>query len=260
MPVLWLDSGNLSGDKTEKGDIHTEALIRAMNILSYDVVNLAEREMANGIDSLEKTTGLSDFPFISANLVYKDTGEPYVRPYMVLRKGAKSFLNLFSYGGIKVGVIGVTRPNAAIVLRTKEGRDVAAVDPYDALKAYLPELKEKSDIVLLLAFLSRFDLTELLKEIDDVDIVLAGYGSRFTSGPEKVGDTLIFYGGNQGKRIMEVRIFMEQGFNDVDYRVHYLNETYPDDEEILSLQEEAKKMVSKLKREKARSLATSKKP
>ena len=227
-------------------------MIEAMNSLNYQVSNLAERELAGGLSSLKMLRDQSEFPFVSANLVYKETREPFVEPYTFLKKGEKKFLGLFPYGGMDVGIIGVTRPNSAVKLLDDDGREIVAMDPGEALRRYLPEVRRGADLVVLLAFMSRFDLIDLVKDLNGIDIVLAGFGSRFTASPERVEDTWIFYGGDEGKRIIEVRVYEDGSIKDVDYRVHYLDDTYPEDARLLEIQQGAVKKAVERNREKAR--------
>jgi len=77
--------------------MQTDALIEGMNALGYRVANLSLRELSHGYDVFLQRQKKARFEFVSANVVWQDTGEPIVPPTTVvraaLRDGAKVALN-----------------------------------------------------------------------------------------------------------------------------------------------------------------------
>jgi len=58
--------------------MQTDALIDGMNALGYKVSNLSQRELSHGYDVFLERRKKARFEFVSANVVWQDTGEPVV--------------------------------------------------------------------------------------------------------------------------------------------------------------------------------------
>src|SRR5262245_25613562 len=149
--------------------MQTEALIEGMNALGYRVSNLSQRELAHGLDAFLERQKKSKFEFVSANIVWQDTGEPIVAPTTVLkvplRDGAKT-------KEVRIGFIGVTRHDPAFQKEGPGGRRIVTVDPLAAVEKRVPALKQKADIVVALVALSLEQARQVPKRAKDVDLVL----------------------------------------------------------------------------------------
>jgi 2',3'-cyclic-nucleotide 2'-phosphodiesterase (5'-nucleotidase family) len=99
------------------------------------------------------------------------------------------------------------------------------------IATYLPELRAKSDIVVLLASMSKEDAHELAKRFQDLDLVLGSYGGIFNTVEENEGRVRIYYTGNQGKRIGESRVTLDpkRRVADITSYLHFLTVRYPED-------------------------------
>jgi 2',3'-cyclic-nucleotide 2'-phosphodiesterase (5'-nucleotidase family) len=198
-----LDTGNLSDHPTPRGTIRTRGLVEGMGKLGYRAVNVGERDLSKGWDEFRRRTGDAPFPFISSNIVRKDTGKPVFSPYVVLdvptREG-KTF---------KVGVLGVVRFNPIFLKPGPDGSNLQIVHPVEAAGRYIGEIRKKADYVVLLGALHKNDLRRILREVPGIDVALGSYGGIFSTREEREGDTLYLYSGNQGKRIGEVRLYLD---------------------------------------------------
>ena len=65
--------------------MQTDALVEGMNALGYKVANLSQRELSHGYDFFLERRKQARFEFISANVVWQDTGEPVASPTTVVR-------------------------------------------------------------------------------------------------------------------------------------------------------------------------------
>ena len=224
-----LDSGNFSDRSGPAGDIKTGALVEAMGQLGYRAANVGLRDLNMGYDAFVKRVEGADFPFISCNVVRKDTGEPVFQPYAIL--------DMELHGGktVKIGVLGVVRFNPVFLKAGPDGSNLVVVRPETMISRYLQEVREKSDLVVLLAALHRQDARALAEKMEGIDIILGAYAGAFSSRDLVVGDTWIFYSGNQGKRIGETRLFFDEqgGLDDLVSYMHYLTLRYPENKEML---------------------------
>jgi 2',3'-cyclic-nucleotide 2'-phosphodiesterase (5'-nucleotidase family) len=245
-PMLMLDAGNFSDNPTAAGDIKTRGLVQAMGQLGYRVANIAERDLIMGYDEFRRRTEGAGFPFISANFVKKGTEDPVFDPYVIL--------DVERDGGdpIRVGVIGVVRFNS-VFLKPGPSKETPVViaPPLDMVKKYLDEVREKSDLVIVLAAVHRQDARVLAASVEGIDFVLGSYGAYSSYRDEEVGQTRIFYSGNQGKRLAETRVFMSDE-HDVTSTVtyqHYLSARYPGDLEMQKFVNQVFVKLNELKKE-----------
>ncbi|HKN48308.1 MAG TPA: hypothetical protein VJ144_10090, partial [Candidatus Polarisedimenticolia bacterium] len=122
-----MDAGAFSGDPTRPGAMQTDALIQGMNALDYQVANLSERELQHGYPAFEARRKTARFEFVSANVVWQDTGEPVVAATTIrkvaLREGAKA-------REVRIGFIGLTRNDPAFLKEGVKGRRIVTVDPF----------------------------------------------------------------------------------------------------------------------------------
>ena len=202
-----LDTGDFSGDDNEPGRIKTQNLIEGMGSIGYDAVNVGEREMAGGVPAFMAKVAASKIPFTSASFVYRDTGEPLFAPFAI-----KSYA-LPGGRSIKIGYIGLATFNSAFARPAAGDRVVIMRRPAEALKASLEAVRRRVDTVVVLANLGLRDLEEALKGAPGVDLVLASAGGRVSPGGtlEPLGGSTVFYAGDQGKRMGEVRLTFGQG-------------------------------------------------
>jgi len=83
-PILFVDAGDFTGDPGVPGQRQTDALITAMGVLGYQVANVSQRELQHGYDVfMERRARGNSVAFISANVVWQDTGAPVVDPTAV---------------------------------------------------------------------------------------------------------------------------------------------------------------------------------
>ena len=200
-----------------------------MGKLGYRAANVGLRDLNLGYDAFMKRIKGAAFPFISSNVVQKDTGEPVFKPYVILD------VEMSAGRKLKVGVLGAVRYNPVFLKAGPDDSNLVIARPETMIGRFLPEVREKSDIVVLLAALHREDAKTIAGKVEGIDFVLGAYGGAFSVRDEVVGNTWIFYTGNQGKRVGETRLFFNgQGemAKPLSY-MHYLTNRYPDKQEML---------------------------
>ncbi len=94
----------------EKGEVHP--VYKAMNQLNYDVGNIGNHEFNYGLDFLMETIDDANFPYISANVFDKKTGEHYFTPYIIKTHNFKDVDG--NVQEVKVGYIGCQCPFVAV--------------------------------------------------------------------------------------------------------------------------------------------------
>ncbi len=240
-PVVLLDSGNFSDNPTETGDERTEALLQAMKRLGYRAVNVGERDLEMGYEDFKKRIEGLPIAFISSNMVTQGTKDPVFTPYTTFEiKGT-------SGAPVRIGVLGVDRYSPIWQKAGPPGTNIAVVPAAGMIAKYLPEVRAKSDVVVLLASVSQIDAHDLAKQFPDIDLILGTYGGVVSNAEETEGRVRIYYTGNQGKRMGESRLTLDakRRVSDVDTYLHFLTAHYPEDK---AMQDSIAAVVAKTKK------------
>ena len=230
-PILLADTGNFSDNPTPAGDAKTRALLEGMVRLGYQVANVGERDLNGGFDALQSKLQGLPLTLVSANVVRQDTKQPVFKPWVVLpMKGGKGKKDL------RVGVIGLVRFNPVFQKAGPGGSNLVIQQPLEALQKHLPELREKSDLVVVLAALHKDDARNLIRAASGIDFVLGAFANMVSAQDEVEGPTHIRYAGNQGKYVSETRVFLagDRKVASVGNYMHSLIARYPDDPATLT--------------------------
>lgn len=193
--TLLLDNGDTVQGNILTDDIYSKSedkhpVIDAMNYMQYDAMTLGNHEFNFGLGLVDKLQKEAEFPFLAANAYTKD-GQSYMTPYLV-----KEFEDI----DLKVGVIGLTNPNAA----RWDGDKVESLDfkhMGEEAKKYADILKEKEDIDVLVVtahagVVAEFDEEKgtdagsaIVELVPDTDVLLLGHMHSVVDKEE--GNTVI---------------------------------------------------------------------
>ncbi len=200
--VILVDNGDTIQGNIMTDDIFNKQegphpVIAAMNELEYDSMTLGNHEYNFGENLIVRLQSLAEFPLLAANLSRHD-GTMAALPYTIVERG-----------GIRVGIIGVTNPDAP----RWDGEKVdsfafAPVGPA-AKKAY-EILKNKTDLVLVVAHVGLFPeydeengsdgALKILEMIPDLDGLMLGHAH--TAIAETRGETVVGSARNLGREIV----------------------------------------------------------
>ena len=222
---MLLDSGNFADNPTQAGDTRTAALLEGMAKLGYKAVNVGDRDLSVGYDDfVQRTRGLG-MQFISTNIVKQGTKSTVFPPYAIVEvTGA-------SGKPVRIGVLGVIRYSPVWQKAGPSGENLGVAAPEEMIRLVLSEVRQKSDIVVLLAALSKEDARAIAGNLQDIDLILGSYGGIYSTQEEQEGRVRLVYTGNQGKRIGESRITLDakRQVDGVVSYIHYLTARYPED-------------------------------
>ena len=229
-----------------------------MQGIGYEVINLGERELADGAARFQQSIASSKLIVTNANFVYRDNGEQFFAPYAIRE------YKLASGRAVKIGFIGLDTLNTAFSKEASSGRVVVMRDPMEAAKLHVPALRPRVDLVVLLANLSLRDLTTVLSGVKGIDLALVSYGPRLSeSGKlESVAGVPVLYAGDQGKRLGEVRLTFGKkdelpvlASNQV-----FLTRRYPAEPKMQALIDKAIARVNEINKQSAERLASASAP
>lgn len=184
---LRFDAGDSIGGKDDYHLIHYRHMLRAFARLEFDAINLGHREAQVSAAQLRDLARESPVPLIGANLLDTETGAPVVSPYRILRRGA-----------VRIGVVGAVDPRG-IGDRLGEGLRIEEIDT--ALAALLPELRERADIFVLLAFTDEAGLARLAQEFYEFSVILGGRVRQPAQSLVRENRSVIFYTTNEARTV-----------------------------------------------------------
>lgn len=224
--VVTIDGGGLFGTRSESERLQTEFLCEETAKLGYDVFGLGPSDLNYGLAFLRDEIKQNGFKFICANLTGAD-GKLLFEPWTIVESG-----------GVKLGVISVIAPRYEIVTMTAENDKFTAGEPQEALARYLPEMKGKVDLVVLLAQMPSTELREMLTAMgpgSGIDICIESKDARQYRRINKVnGDVILLAANNEGKYVGQVDLVLDaqKHVQDAEVTVHALDNNAPEVEEL----------------------------
>ncbi|MFC0324042.1 2',3'-cyclic-nucleotide 2'-phosphodiesterase [Gallibacterium melopsittaci] len=132
----------------KKGEVHP--VMKAMNLLKYDVGNIGNHEFNYGLGFLSKALSGAKYPYVNANVFDAKTGKPYFKQYLI--KEYKFTDTDGKKQSVKIGYIGFVPPQ--IMTWDKKNLDgkVVTKDITETAKTLVPEMKAKgADIIIAVA-------------------------------------------------------------------------------------------------------------
>lgn len=218
--MILLDAGNIFGGNGEEGRRKAEMTIKAMELMSYDALNLGDAEFIFGRSFLEEQREEVSFPFLSANLVSSDSGK---HPYTTH--------TIKEAGYLKVGIIGLVSPELY------RGHELVVQDLSSSLEAVLPAVKEETHLVVVLAQMSYAEAVELIRNVEGINVMIIGDVRELASASVEINGVLLVGCAHRGMAVGELQIIGNTDGQIVDYqwRMGILDEQIADAPQMVEL-------------------------
>ncbi len=221
--TLLLSAGDTNMGVPESDMLDAEPDFKLMNQLGYAAMTLGNHEFDKGRDVLLKQKEWAEFPFLSANIVKKDSGELLVEPYTIKE-----------FDGLKVAIFGLTAEDTPVLTLPENTADVEFKNATETAKELVPKLREEADIVIALTHLgfwenltgeyfSSGDLS-LAKAVPGIDVIVGGHSHTAVTEAEVVGDTLIVQAGEWSKYVGRLDLTID---SDADKITEYTYKLIP---------------------------------
>ncbi|PVX49894.1 5'-nucleotidase [Balneicella halophila] len=183
--VLLLDSGDVFQGTPYFNMFGGELEYKLMSKMGYDAGTIGNHEFDNGMDNILKQMKHLNFPLVSANYDFSKTVLANKIPeYTIVKRAGK-----------RIGVFGLGVALKGLVDKGSYGKTVYN-DPVIVTNRVAKHLKEveKCDLVICLSHIgysydnSRISDVTLVKQIQNVDIILGGHTHTFLEQAEKHTD------------------------------------------------------------------------
>ncbi|EHJ6244979.1 bifunctional UDP-sugar hydrolase/5'-nucleotidase [Salmonella enterica subsp. enterica serovar 4,[5],12:b:-] len=146
--VLLLSGGDINTGVPESDLQDAEPDFRGMNLIGYDAMAVGNHEFDNPLTVLRQQEKWAKFPFLSANIYQKSTGERLFKPWAI-----------FTRQDIKIAVIGLTTDDTAKIGSPEYFTDIEFRKPAEEAKVVIQELNmnEKPDVIIATTHMGHYD-------------------------------------------------------------------------------------------------------
>ncbi|MEB1052565.1 bifunctional UDP-sugar hydrolase/5'-nucleotidase UshA [Citrobacter portucalensis] len=146
--VLLLSGGDINTGVPESDLQDAEPDFRGMNLIGYDAMAVGNHEFDNPMTVLRQQEKWSKFPFLSANIYQKSTGERLFKPWAIFKRQ-----------DLKIAVLGLTTNDTAKIGNPEFFTDIEFRKPADEAKLVIQELNmgEKPDIIIATTHMGHYD-------------------------------------------------------------------------------------------------------
>ncbi|QQZ09287.1 bifunctional metallophosphatase/5'-nucleotidase [Heyndrickxia vini] len=191
-------------------------MILLANELNYDAAVFGNHEFNYGQEILSSAIEDSNFPWLSANILNKETGEPYYgQPYLIKEVNE-----------LKIGILGLTTPYIPNWEQPENIEGIEFADAVEVAKKWVTFLRNEKKVDLVIVSyhggferdLETGEPTETLtgenqgyqicQEVNGIDVLLTGHQHRQIAG-NKVNDVIVVQPGNNGIALGKVSLTLE---------------------------------------------------
>ncbi|ECA2398616.1 bifunctional UDP-sugar hydrolase/5'-nucleotidase [Salmonella enterica subsp. enterica serovar Kentucky] len=146
--VLLLSGCDINTGVPESDLQDAEPDFRGMNLIGYDAMAVGNHEFDNPLTVLRQQEKWAKFPFLSANIYQKSTGERLFKPWAI-----------FTRQDIKIAVIGLTTDDTAKIGNPEYFTDIEFRKPAEEAKVVIQELNmnEKPDVIIATTHMGHYD-------------------------------------------------------------------------------------------------------
>lgn len=217
--IILLDNGDiLQGDPLAYyynfiDTASTHVIADILNHLGYDAASVGNHDIEAGHPVYDRVRSEYNFPMLAANAVDINTGEPYFRPYTVIRKK-----------GLKVVVFGLITPSVPRWLPEPLYRGIRFENMVSTARKWMPAIQaEAPDLVVGLFHSGMGDESDrgddenstlaVAMNVPGFDVIFCGHDHR--QDVKEVTDTegnkvLVLDGGSRAEAVMNVTVTMEK--------------------------------------------------
>ncbi len=232
--MLLVDAGDFAADPEPGESFFTDGLVEGMGRLGYAAAALGGRELAGGDALAGSLRSNPRLPVLAANLPEEERR----------RWGAKP-LTVLEAGGIRVGLFGMTgklktdfRPGFRPLLEPAPPEGAPPLLDYaETVERTVAALRERADVVVLLAQADLGKATELLREFPGIDVLVSSMPAYFGREPIEVGPSVMVFSGEQGQRAgrLRLKVYSDGTVGVVSGELVRLGEAIEEDPEIAAL-------------------------
>jgi len=218
-PVLLLFAGDLL-----QGTVTSTVFLGLPDIgflaaMGVDAAVMGNHELDYGQAAFRKLLASAGFPVLAANVEAEPTPFPLL-PAVVFAPP----------GGPRVGVLGLVTDELTTTTHPRNTDGVRVAPPAHTAAGWVPWLRARADLVVVLSHLGLGADHQLAKEVDGIDLIIGGHTHRVLSAPEFERGVPILQAGERGKYLGRLDLLVAKGGVEIqDYRLLAIDDRVPED-------------------------------
>jgi len=164
------------------------AILNAYNEIGCRVLNVGGHDLAAGKEFILELSNQANFPFISANILDIETKQALFKPSTIIETP-----------GRKLGFVGISSGD-------KRLKEFEFSDPVEAANKAIAEIKNKVDLVFLMANVDDKTQKLLTQGVKDVDFLIRSNSGSVQRNPKEEDGAVVLKIGKQGKYAGVLRV------------------------------------------------------
>jgi 2',3'-cyclic-nucleotide 2'-phosphodiesterase (5'-nucleotidase family) len=172
------------------------SVMALMNLMRFDAMVPGNHEFDYGLAVLRQRLQEARFPVVAANV----KGLAEVKPYVIKE-----------LAGLKIALLGLLTPETPIITHPRNTAGLQFLPPAAVVKEYLPQLRQKADLVVVLSHLGYPEDRELAAQVPGLDLIVGGHSHTKLLEPVQVNSTVIVQAWEHGKALGVVDLTVKDG-------------------------------------------------
>ncbi len=211
--ILLLDGGDTFSDDLLSNITKGEVVIKLMNELNYDMMVLGNHDFDYGLERTKELASLANFQMRAANVIDSTTNEPiFNEPYKIVNKN-----------NVRIALLPIAYRNTKLTGNPKNMEGIRFEQGMTTIKKYLPEIKDKSDIIIVLSHEGMSVDKIIAEEIDGIDLIVGAHSHDFIRPPFKSNGTFVVQAMSDAAILAETELIIEnKKLKDINTNYHFL--------------------------------------
>ena len=215
-PVLLIDTGDFYPARPMANqEIKDRYFFKAVTLLRYDAIGIGEYETRNGARRIMEAVERRRLPFVSTNIMEKDSGKRIAAPFRIRTFGERRTV-FGRTGGWRVGVFSVVRPEFVYGFGDNPAKDYYVVDAKIAALEAVNRLRGRGCSLIVAISHQGWDKSvELAGDVPGIDIVINAHWSHGLTYGKRVGKTLVIDPGQRETSFTEIEVTFKPNFPEI---------------------------------------------
>ncbi|MBD7912144.1 5'-nucleotidase C-terminal domain-containing protein [Clostridium cibarium] len=218
-----------------------EPVNEMLKAIGLEASAVGNHEFDWGRENLKKWSEKGGFPFLAANMVYKDNGKTIesVEPYKIVGRN-----------GVKIAFIGIATPETLTSTKAANVEGIEFLDPAETLKKYIPIVKaEGADAVVALTHCGASqnsktgeitgEAADIANKVTGLDAIISAHSHTFVDG--KVNNIPIVQAGYNGRGLSKLTFKFDD--NNKMLSVEHNTQVFKGIESTLPVDENVQKLM-----------------
>lgn len=180
--VLLLDAGDTLHGKPVFNLSSGDTAVQVLNAAGYDAMAPGNHDFNYGAARLKALSAKMNFPLLTANV--RENGKPFTNANTIIEKN-----------GHKIGIFGLTTPEAAHMTNPLNVVGITFEDPVKAAKAQVAELKAQGvDYIIALCHIGlegSYTTDKIARAVPGIDVIVDGHSHTLLEKGKPVNNTVI---------------------------------------------------------------------